>query len=210
MKLILHVTVALATSIAFAAKKDAGNVELDTANSKLTWVGAKKIGDEHTGEVKVQSGSLKMKNNVPTSGQFTIDMKSISNSDVKDSKWRKKLVEHLMSADFFDVAKHPTAKFVIKTVSPFKQKGKTEPNAYTITGNLTIRGKTNKESFQATIVPMGKMFKAKGTLSFDRSKYNVMYRSESNIIKKALKVAKDKIIKDNVNVTFDLTTKPKS
>ena len=49
---------------------------------------------------------------------------------------------HLKSADFFDVEKHPEMTFVGKEVV---KKG---DNEYEVTGDLTIRGETRTETFQ--------------------------------------------------------------
>ena len=51
--------------------------------------------------------------------------------------------DHLRAADFFDVANHPTLTF--KSTSVKKDKG----NAYTVTGDLTMRGITKPVTFQA-------------------------------------------------------------
>lgn len=51
--------------------------------------------------------------------------------------------DHLRTADFFDVANHPTLTF--KSTSVKKDKG----NAYTVTGDLTMKGITKTVTFQA-------------------------------------------------------------
>jgi polyisoprenoid-binding protein YceI len=52
-----------------------------------------------------------------------------------------RLTTHLLSADFFDVAHHPTIDFVTHNVSP------DGPDRATVNGHLTILGKTQHISF---------------------------------------------------------------
>ena len=79
-------------------------------------------------------------------------------------------------------------------------------NAYQITGNLTLRGKTNPETFNLTIAPKGNVMTAEGKLAFDRNKYGITYNSETSVLNKIAKVAKDKVIKDKIELTVSLTT----
>lgn len=55
---------------------------------------------------------------------------------------------HLKSADFFDVAKHPGARFVSRSVA---MRG----NDATVVGDLTIKGVTKPVTLQATFVGAG-------------------------------------------------------
>lgn len=84
-----------------------------------------------------------------------------------------KLTEHLLNADFFDAAKHPTAKFETTSVRP---NGKTAR----ISGNLTIKGVTKPVVLDAVFVGAGTMM-GKRTVGFDatttikRSDFGVSY-----------------------------------
>ena len=49
-------------------------------------------------------------------------MTTIRNLDVESPEYKAKLENHLKSADFFEVAKYPTAKFVIKSAAPITEK----------------------------------------------------------------------------------------
>jgi len=84
-----------------------------------------------------------------------------------------KLTEHLMNADFFDAANHPTAKFESTSIRPA---GKTAR----ITGNLTIKGVTKPVVLDAVFIGAGTMM-GKRTVGFDaktvinRSDFGVSY-----------------------------------
>src|SRR6218665_270918 len=56
-----------------------------------------------------------------TGGSFIIDINSLNNLDLaNDAKQKGGLEGHLKSADFFDVAKFPTAKFEITSVEAYQ------------------------------------------------------------------------------------------
>lgn len=81
----------------------------------------------------------------PVTGTVTIDDVDPSKSAVSaaiDAKGidtrNQKRDDHLRSADFFDVAKHPRLTFTSKKVE------KSGDGAYTVTGDLTIRGVTRE------------------------------------------------------------------
>lgn len=84
------------------------------SNGKLSWKGAKKTG-EHFGSFETVSGSFAVANKKITSGEFSVDMNSIVVEDIaKEDESNKKLSDHLKSEDFFDTAKNPMAKIVVK------------------------------------------------------------------------------------------------
>ncbi|RYD70038.1 MAG: YceI family protein, partial [Sphingobacteriales bacterium] len=128
------ITFLLATAVAFAACNNAPDADkatttetqavtnaagtsyaLDTTTT-ITWTGAKPTG-AHSGTFKVTEGSLLINENNLVGGGFTIDINSLNNTDLAgDADSKGKLEGHLKSADFFDVAKYPTAKFEITSV----------------------------------------------------------------------------------------------
>lgn len=101
---------------------------------------------------------------------FTIDVKSINT----DSKNRD---EHLVSDDFFDVAKFPTIDFKSKSIK------KAGENKFKLTGDLTMHGITREiildVKYGGTIKdPWGNTkagFKIKGTI--DRTLWGLKYNS---------------------------------
>ena len=204
MKLLISIAFVLASVTAFGKQ-----VNIDTTSSTINWKGSKKIpGDDHMGTVAIKSGSIMLDEKmVVTGGTLTIDMNTIDSTDLS-GEWKKKLDGHLKSEDFFDVKNNPEATFKITKVTPSGR------NAYKVTGNLTLRGKTNSESFNLTIAPNTvtkdkkkmKVMTAEGKLSFDRNKYGVTYNSETSVIKKIAKIAKDKVIKDKIELTVKLQT----
>ncbi len=183
--LALAIIVAL-VSFSFTTLNE-GDKEVNTEKSKIVWKGYKVTGS-HEGVINMTSGSLSFKNDKLTDGSFTIDMTSISNTDM-EGEYKGKLEGHLKSDDFFGVSKFPTAKLDFKKVKP---DGK---NSYTVTGDLTIKGKTNAVTFKMSIYGN----KATASLKIDRTKFDVQYGSTS-----FFEGLKDKAIYDEFDLVVDL------
>ncbi len=111
-------------------------------------------------------------------GTMTIDPKAVGKTTISIEipirnvvTTVQKLNEHLLSPDFFDAAKYPTATFVSTAI---RATGKTAR----INGQLTIRGVTRPVLLNAVFVGAGTMM-GKRTIGFDatttirRSDYGV-------------------------------------
>ena len=146
---------------------------VDVTKSVLKW-DAKKVTGQHNGEVRLKDGMLTVDGGKLPGGMFTIDMASMTDTDLTDKGYNDKLMGHLKSPDFFDVAKHPTATYKITKITPGSA-----PNQYTITGDMTIKGITNAVSFPATVKMSGNMIEADGKATVDRTKYDIRYGSKS-------------------------------
>lgn len=187
-KFITTATVILVAFIAFSfTSLETITKEVKIKKSKVTWKGYKVTGS-HVGTIAIQSGTLKFDADVLVGGEFVIDMTSITNADLQ-GEYKDKLEGHLKSDDFFGVEKFPTATLVFKNV---EVAGK---NSYKVTGDLTIKGKTNPVTFDISVYGS----KANATLKIDRSKYDVKYGSSSFFDN-----LKDKVIYDEFDLISDL------
>jgi polyisoprenoid-binding protein YceI len=139
----------------------------DTDKSKLVWLGEKVTG-QHTGTINLKSGWLNWKDNKIVSGEFSIDMASL-----KDSESNERLETHLKSDDFFGVVKFPEAKLVITGSSAF------DKGTGVVTGKLTIKETTNPIEFKATMQKKDDGVWFYSNIVIDRTKYNVRYGSGS-------------------------------
>jgi len=159
----------LFASVAFTSSI---GVEVDTAESFVSWKGYKVTGS-HNGKVMLKSGQLDMQEGKLVGGGFEIDMASITCEDLK-GKSNQRLVGHLKSADFFGVETYPTAKFEItKVVS------RGTPGSYKVIGNLTIKETTKEVRFNTQIEEKDGKSVATAELTIDRSEYDVRYGSGS-------------------------------
>ncbi|MFZ4523029.1 MAG: YceI family protein [Bacteroidales bacterium] len=144
---------------------------VDATKSTLNWK-AEKITGFHEGTIGIKSGSFKVGSDKITAGTFVINMGTIVNTDLTDAEYNKKLVGHLSSPDFFDVAKFPEATFTI-TKPVDLTKAVTE-----IHGNLTIKGISKPLTFKTVIKKDGNsyVFNA-NSIVVDRTAYSIKYGS---------------------------------
>jgi polyisoprenoid-binding protein YceI len=170
------------------------------AESELIWNG-KKVAGEHSGTINLQDGELLVAGNDVVGGTLTIDMNSITNTDLTDPEYNGQLVGHLKNDDFFSVDKHPTATFKINAVSPIADAAAGQPN-YNVEGDLTIKGITKPVSFPATISVENGVANAKADVKVDRTQYDIRYGS-TNFFENL----GDKAIDNEFTLSFNVTAK---
>lgn len=142
-------------------------ITADTAASEVIWEGNMLGLYGHTGTIAVQSGNLSIENGAVKGGTFTADLTGINPTDdgYDEENTKEKLVGHLSSDDFFNVAEYPTATFEV-----------TGSEGSSVMGNLTVRGKTNAETVEnVTVTEENGSVVVTGDLTFDRTKYDVNF-----------------------------------
>lgn len=146
---------------------------VDTSASEVKWEGTKVTGS-HYGTVDISSGKLFIDNDVLTGGEFSFDLNTIKSDDL-EGEYKEKLEGHLKADDFFDVANHPEATFVITSVTP------EEENKLKVSGNLTIRG-TSKNITFITDVNESSEAKFDGVADFNiaREDWGVSYAGQAD------------------------------
>lgn len=176
---------------ATSAETEAYAVIVD--KSTLAWKGFKPTGS-HNGTVAISKGNVNVADNKLAGGKFLIDMNSIVCLDIPaDKKGNADLVGHLKAADFFDVAKFPTATFEITDVKNVEEK-------ISVSGNLTIKGVTKNITIPATFGSANGFISFKSdTFKIDRTEFGIEYKST-----KLVDVIKDKSIDDLVEMSFDV------
>lgn len=187
-----------AALMVFAVQANAEIYKIDAAASTITWKADKKVSTGHNGKVAVKEGEVDVnaKNEV-TAANVVADMKTITSDDLASSKKdHDKLVGHLSSADFFDVAKYPTATFKLSSIT---KKGA----GHVAKGDLTFIGKTNPVEFPVTVKVDKGTATAEGKVVVDRTKWGLKYGS-GNFFKE---LTADKIIKDEFELGFKLSAK---
>ncbi len=169
-------------------------LKVNVALSKIHWKGFKPGGGHH-GTLMLKEGRLNMQDNAITGGYFILDMNSIVDEDLSESN-NQRLITHLKSADFFDVAQYPTGEFVITSASSF------EDSKQNITGNLTLKGITKSITFSSELSASNERFTATTpTFSIDRTQWGVNYGS-----KNVFKNLKDAFINDEIEVQIQIIT----
>ena len=163
---------------------------IETAQSQITWTGREVSTSSHYGTLDFVSGNFEISNGAIVNGEFIVDMTSINNQDMEgDSKAR--LEGHLKSDDFFSVESYPTAAISINS-SELISDGK-----WNVSADLSIKGFTHPVNFEMISSEDG----WSANLVFDRSKYDVRFRSGS-----FFENLGDKLIYDDIELSINLTT----
>ena len=147
----------------------AQNLDQLSSQSYLRWYGEELTGKTHFGNLSFKKAQINLQDGVITSGNFLVNMTSLTVEDLSGGG-KAKLTSHLKSDDFFSVEKHPEA---ILTIT---QKAKVENGVQRLVGELTIKGIHHPVEFTMTL---GDNNSANAQLTFDRSKYEVRFRSGS-------------------------------
>jgi len=165
-----------------AASSSGGQTYFFDEESSIAFVGSKVTGS-HGGEFEKVTGSFSLKDGEPQSGEFTIEMDSLT-SDAE------KLTAHLKNADFFDVENHPESQFV---VTGFAKKSESD---YDLSGNLTLRGATKNITFPTKVEQSGDEVRISAEFDINRQDFGISYPGR-----------KDDIIRDEVIIKLDLAAK---
>jgi len=188
-------TLLLFSAMAFAPvmEMDApATLKINKSESTVTWK-AKKVTGEHFGKVPLNDSNLDYTNGRITGGSFEIDMTALTVEDITDATSNKRLTDHLKSDDFFSVANHGKSSFKITEAKTSNGKD------YEIKGNLTIKGMTQPVSFPAKVETVGNKVIATAKIIFDRTKYDIKYRSGNYFENLA-----DRLIYDDVELDVKL------
>ena len=164
--------------------------------TELLWIGKELSTKIHTGTLNLSNGLIQVDNDKTITGNVTINMSTINITDLQ-GRAKEMLEGHLRSADFFEVENFPEATLSFKSKSFNKLK-----NQIYFEGELTIKDISNPIIFNATLLESSPYLKAKAILSFDRSKYDVRFRSGS-----FFENLGDKLILDDIDVNITLVTK---
>lgn len=196
-KILLFTFLCFTVSLAFSQRKSA--IKFDKVQrvkkAEIRWWAYKIVKSEntgHNGNVPLKMGKILFKNKKLVGGEFWVDMRKLTNTDLRGKK-HDMLDKHLKSSDFFNVRKFPMAKFQISRLIPQKD---AEYN-YEVVGHLTIKGVRRTVSFPAKIVKNDYAVTFNSAkFSINRHDYNVFYNYS----------VKDYFIKDQVDLQIDFTT----
>jgi polyisoprenoid-binding protein YceI len=148
------------------------NKTVDVSQSNVVWK-AYKVTGAHEGTIKLKSGSLQLQDGKLTGGSFVVNMNTITCTDLTGGT-ADKLVGHLKSPDFFDVAKHPEATFVITQVV-----SRGTPGAYRVTGNISVKNITKPVRVTVDLGEEKGRTTATAAFKLDRSDFDVRFGSGS-------------------------------
>ena len=141
--------------------------------SMFEWTGMKTLG-QHSGNISVSSGELKYDNGIIKSGKITVDMNSITCTDIHDHSDNQKLISHLKNEDFFNTKEFPQAMFDL--TGPSK---KISIDSIQVKGILTIKGIKNELIINLAMRQQESILQLNGVAHIDRTKYGIRYKSKT-------------------------------
>lgn len=189
--LLLSMVVLTAFGNTLMANHNHEDLKINTKISTVNWIG-NKVSGKHEGAIAIKEGTLNLHDGHLSTGKVVIDMSSITCTDL-EGEWNQKLVGHLNSPDFFDVANHSSATLDIAKVV------KVTGNKYVVSGNLSIKGITKPISFPATIEVKDGKVGAYAEVKVDRTLYDIKYGSG-----KFFEGLGDKMIDDEFIIKFKI------
>ena len=158
--------------------------------SSLVWTGREVSTSSHYGTINFTSGQFEIADGLISQGEFLVDMTSITVQDLTGGS-KERLEGHLRSDDFFSVESFPTAHLYISS-SEVISNGK-----WMVNGFLTIKDISHPVLFEMSNTEDG----WNANLVFDRSKYNVKFRSGT-----FFENLGDKLIYDDIELKINLKT----
>ena len=164
------------------------NIKLD--ESSLVWTGREVSTSSHYGTINFTSGQFEIADGLISQGEFFVDMTSITVQDLTGGS-KDRLEGHLRSDDFFSVESFPTAHLYISSSEAISN-GK-----WMVNGFLTIKDISHPVLFEMANTADG----WNASLVFDRSKYNVKFRSGT-----FFENLGDKLIYDDIELKINLKT----
>lgn len=187
--------------------KDYKELNINLRKSYVNFVGSRPLGN-HYGQFKLSEGGIQVKKNRVIGGAFTIDISSLHITDapeILDEESKAKLAGHLLSADFFDMEKYPSAHFTITEVEPYsgevpkenKVIGVTNPS-HIITGDLEMMGITQSVTFTALMNESNHSVKAEAIFDINRSDWGMAYGTDESL--------GDKFISPMVRIVLSIET----
>ncbi len=169
--------------------KDA-SLSFNTESSKITWTGTELTSKTHYGSLRLKEGNLTIQESKITSGNFIVDMWTLTVLDLEGTM-ALRLANHLRSDDFFSVEKFQTA--YLKVLDSTQEVN----GSFTVNGELTIKEITHPIEFTITKIDDNNY---NANLTFDRSKYDVKFRSGT-----FFENLGDKLILDDIDLEVSLS-----
>jgi len=160
---------------------------IDYDHSRLGFVG-NQGGEPFYGGFKKYNAKIDFDLDKPEAGKIAVTI--FTSSATAGSSDRD---EYLPTKDWFDIGVFPRAEFVSTSIVK-------TGDAYTVTGDLTIKGQTHEVSLPFTLVPEKDHWRAQGKLSLERTDFHVGMGDWAG----------EAYVKHNVDIVVNFEVKPAS
>lgn len=172
-------------------------LKLDTERSFIKWKSGTAV-KEYTGTLHFNGGMAITYGSRLSAGSFVVNMESIAVEGIEDPAEKQKILDIIKSNDMFDVDNHKDATFIIKSSDPIYSKGDTRFNNR-ISGKMTIKGISETIAMPGLLLLTDSLNTFKGSVSIDRTKFDMKYKSGS-----FFEDLGDELIKDNISLDIEV------
>lgn len=152
--------------------------------SKVEFTGSKVTG-KHDGGFKTFKGFVDLVGDKTETSKVVFEIDMVSVFTDADG-----LTKHLQTGDFFDAEKFPKSTFASTKIVADASKG---PTAFTITGDLEMRGVKKSITFPSTITVTPETVNVNAEFSINRKDFGIVYAGKA-----------DDLIRDDVVLRLDL------
>jgi polyisoprenoid-binding protein YceI len=158
------------------------HLDIDRARSSVGFTGSK-VSASHDGRFDEFSGTIDLDPETLENSRVNVTIQMASVQIDPD-----RLRSHLTSADFFDVERYPTATFESTRIVRGGENA-----THTITGNLTLHGRSRAVTFPANVELTDADVHARAEFTINRRDFDIVYPGMP-----------DDLIRDGVVVRFDV------
>jgi len=164
--------------------------QIDASHSTAAFTVRHMMVTNVSGAFGKMSGTVEFDPANPSAARIDVTIEAAS-VDTRNAKRD----EHLRSADFFDVANHPTITFRSTKVE------RTGEDRYRVTGNLTIRGVTKEVTLEVETTPE---IQAQGTARFGATATTRINRKDFGVNWNRTLDAGGVVVSDEVRINIDV------
>jgi len=172
------------SATAMAPAATGNEMAITPENSKIVFTGSK-VNGKHEGGFNKFSGAIDLVDGKADGSSVWVDIDMTSVFTDADG-----LTKHLMTGDFFDVAKYPKASFRSTRIAADTANG---ANNYSIIGDLELRGVKKSVTFPATINVTDNNVAVNADFSINRKNFGIVYAGKA-----------DDLIRDDVVINLEL------
>lgn len=158
--------------------------QVDTQRSKAyAFVGARGLGHEHGVEGRLVSGTVRL-GAAQQAGALVFDMKSFACDTAEsrravglqgttDDSTQQQTTANMVGTSVLDVAKYPTATFVIRSSLPLAKQQSTDPDGFELAGDFTLHGVTRPLTIRVVAEPGQQVVRLRGQFSVKQTDFGM-------------------------------------
>ncbi|MCE9605509.1 MAG: YceI family protein [Planctomycetia bacterium] len=168
--------IVLSAASSFAQQSALQPGQVDVQRSKAyAFVAARGLGHEHGVEGRVASGTIRL-GVAQQAGELTFDLKSfvcdtadsrgyVGVKGTTDESTQQQTTANMISAAVLDVAKFPTATYLIRSSLPLAKQQPNDPDRFELSGDFTLHGVTRPLSIRVIAEPAPGLIRLRGHFS---------------------------------------------